>query len=134
MELTQTPTIIFSEELASIGGVPYLRAPFFSISPNGGFPASLQFVINCNIPSVQTEIGETLEIQLDFVSKSTGEKLFASDKIPFEVNEPVSGLTLNFEKIVVPIAQAGIYEARLSINGNVIATNELSAREPRKLA
>lgn len=134
MELTQTPTIIFSEELASIGGVPYLRAPFFSISPNGGFPASLQFVINCNIPSVQAEIGETLEIQIEFVNKSTGEKLFASDKIPFEVNEPVNGLTLNFDKIVVPIAQADIYEARLSINGNVIATNELSAREPRKLA
>ena len=134
MELTQTPTIIFSEELASIGGIPYLRAPFFSISPNGGFPASLQFVINCQIPNIQAEIGETLEIQIEFVNKSTGEKLFASDKLPFEVNEPLNGMTLNFDKIIVPIAQAGIYEARLSINGNVIATNELAAREPRKLA
>lgn len=134
MELTQTPTIIFSEELTSIGGRTYLREPFFSTSPNGGFPSPLHFVINCNIPGIQAEIGEILEIQIEFVNKSTGEKLFSSDKIPFEVKEPLNCLTLNFDKLVVPIAQAGIYEARLSINDNVIATNELAAREPRKLA
>lgn len=134
MELTQTPTIIFSEELASIGGKPYLREPFFQTSPNGGFPATLQFVVSCNMPGIQAEIGETLEIKLEFVNKQTNESLFSSEKIPFEVKESLNCLVLNFEKLVVPIAQAGLYEARLSINDKVVATNELSAREPRKLA